>query len=70
MYLSRIRISNFRNFSELDVSLGGNVVVVGENRVGKTNLLYALRLIFDPTLADSARQLTRSDFWDGLRRHR
>jgi putative ATP-dependent endonuclease of OLD family len=66
MYLSRIRISNFRNFSDLDVSLGGNVVVVGENRVGKSNLLYALRLIFDPTLPDSARELTRSDFWDGL----
>lgn len=66
MYLSRIKISNFRNFSELDVTLNGNVVVVGENRIGKSNLLYALRLIFDPTLPDSARQLTISDFWDGL----
>ncbi len=66
MHLSRIRILNFRNFSEFDVALGGNVVVVGENRVGKSNLLYALRLIFDPTLPDSARQLSLSDFWDGL----
>jgi putative ATP-dependent endonuclease of OLD family len=66
MHLSRIRISNFRNFSKLDVKLRGNVVVVGENRVGKSNLLYALRLIFDPTLPDSARQLTLADFWDGL----
>ncbi|MFZ5693955.1 MAG: ATP-dependent nuclease [Pseudomonadota bacterium] len=66
MHLSRIKISNFRNFSELDVSLAGNVVVVGENRVGKSNLLYALRLIFDPTLSDSSRQLTMADFWDGL----
>lgn len=66
MHLSRIRIVNFRNFSELDARLAGNVVVVGENRVGKSNLLYALRLIFDPTLPDSARQLGLSDFWDGL----
>jgi putative ATP-dependent endonuclease of the OLD family len=66
MYLSRIRISNFRNFSELDVSLSGDVVVVGENRVGKSNLLSALRLIFDAALPDSSRQLTLSDFWDGL----
>jgi putative ATP-dependent endonuclease of OLD family len=66
MHLSRIRILSFRNFSELDVELRGNVVVVGENRVGKSNLLYALRLILDPTLPDSARQLTLSDFWDGL----
>ena len=48
MYLSRIKIKNFRNFSDLDVGLAGNIVVVGENRVGKTNLLYALRLIFTP----------------------
>ncbi len=66
MHLSRIRIENFRNFSELDVELAGNVVVVGENRVGKSNLIYALRLVFDPTLPESARQLSISDFWDGL----
>lgn len=66
MHLSRIRIVNFRNFSELDVALSGNAVVVGENRVGKSNLLYALRLIFDPSLPDSARELGLSDFWDGL----
>jgi putative ATP-dependent endonuclease of the OLD family len=66
VYLSRIKIENFRNFSELDVELCGNVVVVGENRVGKTNLLYALRLLFDPTVPDSARQLSISDFWDGV----
>ncbi len=66
MYLSRAKISNFRNFSELDVALKGNVVVVGENRVGKSNLLYALRLVFDSSLPDSARQLGLADFWDGL----
>jgi len=66
MYLSRIVIKNFRNFAELDVQLAGNVVIVGENRVGKSNLLYALRLIFDASLPDSARQLSLSDFWDGL----
>ena len=66
MKLSRIRVSNFRNFASLDVPLDGNVVVVGENRVGKSNLLHALRLLLDPTLPDSARQLTFADFRDGL----
>lgn len=66
MYLSRIKIENFRNFGDFDVALGGNVVVAGENRIGKSNLLYALRLIFDPGLPDSARQLSLADFWDGL----
>jgi putative ATP-dependent endonuclease of OLD family len=66
MYLSRIKIQNFRNFRDLDVALGGNIVIVGENRVGKSNLLFGLRLIFDPSLPDSSRQLGLSDFWDGL----
>lgn len=66
MYLSRIKIQNFRNFCDLDVALGGNVVIVGENRVGKSNLLFGLRLIFDPSLPDSSRQLGLADFWDGL----
>jgi putative ATP-dependent endonuclease of the OLD family len=66
MYLSRISIENFRNFASLDVTVNGNVVIVGENRIGKTNLLHALRLLFDPTLPDSARQLRMADFRDGL----
>ena len=67
MHLSRITITNFRNFSHLDVRLAGNVVVLGENRVGKSNLLYAMRLVLDPSLPDTARQLGISDFWDGLK---
>jgi len=66
MHISRIQIQNFRNFAELDVNLGTNAVIVGENRIGKSNLLHALRLILDPSLPDSARNLRREDFWDGL----
>ena len=66
MRLSRIMIENFRNFSGFDVELAGNVVVVGENRVGKSNLVYALQILLDPSLSDSTRQLGLLDFWDGL----
>ncbi|MDA9474413.1 endonuclease [Bradyrhizobium sp. CCBAU 65884] len=65
MRLSRLSIRNFRNFEAVDVPLSGNVVFLGENRVGKSNLLFAIRLVLDPTLPDSARQLRLSDFWDG-----
>ncbi len=66
MHLSRVTIVNFRNFSRFDVRLAGNVVVLGENRVGKSNLIYAMRLVLDPSLPDTARQLSIGDFWDGL----
>ena len=68
MRLSRIAITNFRNFADLDVHLGEHAVIVGENKIGKSNLLHALRLILDPSLPDSARKLREEDFWDGLPR--
>lgn len=66
MRISRISIRNFRNFREFDVRLGEHAVIVGANKIGKSNLIFALRLILDPTLPDSARQLRREDFWDGI----
>ncbi|MGJ8642218.1 MAG: ATP-dependent nuclease [Luteolibacter sp.] len=66
MRLSRIKIKNFRNFKSLNVRLGEHAVILGENKVGKTNLLFALRLLLDPSLPDSARHLRLDDFWDGL----
>jgi len=68
MRISRVQITNFRNFRRLDVLLSEHAVIVGENKIGKSNFLYALRLVLDPTLPDSARQLRDEDFWDGLER--
>lgn len=66
MRISRVQIKNFRNFKALDVQTGDNLVIVGENKVGKTNFLHALRLVLDPTLPESSRWLEEKDFWDGL----
>jgi putative ATP-dependent endonuclease of the OLD family len=68
MRISHISIHNFRNFHFLDVDLGPHAVIVGENKIGKSNLLHALRLVLDPSLPDTARQLRNEDFWDGLPR--
>lgn len=64
MYLKRVQIRNYRNFAALDVQLTKNVVMIGENRVGKSNFICALRLVLDITLPDSARQLKLTDIWD------
>lgn len=66
MRISRIKINNFANFSELDVETGENIVIVGENKVGKSNFVRALQLIFDPGLSERDRQLGFEHFWDGL----
>lgn len=68
MRISRIEIINFRNFQHCQLDLDENAVIVGENKIGKSNLLYALRLVLDPRISDADRQLRLEDFWDGLPR--
>lgn len=65
MHLHRIQIKGFRNFASFDVKLGGHSLIVGENRVGKSNLVHAIRLVIDDSLPDTVRQLKMTDFWDG-----
>jgi putative ATP-dependent endonuclease of OLD family len=64
--LARIRVLNFASLADIDIRTGPDVVIVGENKVGKSNLLFALRLLLDPGLPDRDRQLSLEDFWDGL----
>ena len=66
MRISRTRISNFANFSKIDVQTGDSIVVVGENKVGKSNFIRALQLILDPGLSERDRHLGLEHFWDGL----
>lgn len=65
-FISRVEITNFRNFHQFAVGLDATAVIVGENKAGKSNFLDALRLVLDPSLPDSARKLRAEDFWDGL----
>ncbi len=67
-FISRIEIENFRNFHKFAVDLATTSVIVGENKVGKSNLVEAIRLVLDPTQPDAARKLRAEDFWDGLDR--
>ena len=66
MRISRIGIVNFTNFQALDIQTGDDIVVVGENKVGKSNFIRALQLVLDPGLSERDRHLGLDDFWDGL----
>jgi DNA replication and repair protein RecF len=46
VWVERLRLTNFRSYAELTLSVGaGPVVLVGANGAGKTNLLEALSLL-------------------------
>ncbi len=66
MRISRIAVENYANFENVDFATDGSLVIVGENKAGKSNLLRALRLVLDPMLSDRDRQLGLEHFWDGL----
>lgn len=66
LFISRVKIKNYRNFKDVDVRLEHKQIIIGENNVGKTNFLKALQLILDPTLSDEDRMLEESDFNDTL----
>jgi putative ATP-dependent endonuclease of OLD family len=67
MHISTLRIRNFRNFLTAKFEFQKNVnTLVGENGSGKTNALYALRLLLDDSLARNANHLGESDFCRAL----
>jgi len=67
MYVSSLRIRNFRNFlsSKFTFKKGVNTVL-GENGSGKTNALFALRLLLDESLPRNITKLRESDFCRNL----
>ncbi|KFF16523.1 ATP-dependent nuclease [Flavobacterium hydatis] len=60
MYIARIKISNFRNFTDQTVLFNEGVnVIIGHNNAGKTNLLKALSLVLD---SNASKRLETDDF--------
>lgn len=47
MKFKKLIIKNFRNFDECKVALTNKNLIFGMNDVGKSNMIYALRMLFD-----------------------
>ena len=50
MIIEKLIIENYRNFSRFEIELKKFNLIIGENNIGKTNLLNALGLIFSPDI--------------------
>lgn len=62
MNISHVNIKGFRNFSNVEFDLSSNTLIVGGNDTGKSNLLYALRILFDPSLSSRDLELCDADY--------
>ncbi|WP_255373012.1 ATP-dependent nuclease [Chitinophaga sp. YR573] len=61
--LSRVTLKGFRNFMDATINLNDKTLVIGANDVGKTNLLWAIRLLLDRGLSDYDLEPLDSDFY-------
>lgn len=62
MQLNKVYIKGFRNFKECTVNFNPHCLIIGANDVGKTNLIYALRILLDRGFSDYDFELKESDF--------
>lgn len=67
MHISKVSLTNYRNFSGTKVILHPGVnTVIGENGSGKSNLFRAVRLLLDDTFVTRQHDLQETDFHRGL----
>lgn len=62
MKIDWIRIKGFRNFDDETIHFADKSLIIGANDVGKTNLIYTLRLLFDKNISDGELELNNSDY--------
>lgn len=63
MKLSTIKLEGYRNFNEAEINLSKKSLIIGANDVGKTNLLWAIRLLLDRSLSDYDIEPKDTDFY-------
>lgn len=62
MKIEKIHIKGFRNYTDAEITFQPKTLIIGANDVGKTNLMYALRLLFDRSISDHELELCDSDY--------
>lgn len=62
MRIESIHIKGFRNYNDARIIFQPKTLIIGANDVGKTNLMYALRLLFDRSISDHELELCDSDY--------
>lgn len=62
MKINWIHIKGFRNFVDEKIHFSQKTLIIGANDVGKSNLIYAFRLLFDRSISERDLELSDSDY--------
>lgn len=63
MIISKVKIEGFRNFENAEINFNAKSLIIGANDIGKTNLIYALRLLLDKSLSERDIEPEATDFY-------
>lgn len=63
MRVEKVNLKGFRNFKNATINFAEHTLVIGANDIGKSNLLYAIRILLDHNLSDSTIEPIESDFY-------
>lgn len=62
MRIDSLAIKGFRNYDDTTMYFKDSTLIIGANETGKSNLLFALRILFDKKLSESDLELVDSDY--------
>ncbi|QVI74886.1 ATP-dependent nuclease [Pseudomonas syringae] len=62
MEIEKVILKGFRNYVNSTINLQSRTLIIGANDSGKTNFIFALRLLLDKSLSESDIEPTESDF--------
>jgi len=63
MKISEVTIKGFRNFKNAKFNFNNHTAIMGFNDIGKTNLIYAIRLLLDKNISEAELELSEADFF-------
>lgn len=62
MEISSVTLKGFRNFKDAHINFNAKTLIIGANDVGKSNMLYSLRMLLDKTLSEAEIEPNELDF--------
>lgn len=60
--IKTLELKGFRNFNEAIINFNNDTLIIGENDVGKSNMLHAFRMLLDKSLSESDIEPSELDF--------
>lgn len=69
VHISKVYIEGFRNFKCANINFNEKSLVIGANDVGKSNLIYSMRLLLDKKISEADLEPKDSDFYIHSKTH-